>query len=55
MVYEKIKEDIASFLNFYKLTKCKDVHQVVNLPKIANNNLPEIEWRYKTTKGCKYA
>ena len=22
-----------------------DVQQVVNLPKIANNNLPEIKWR----------
>ena len=24
-----------------------DVQQVVNLPKIANNNLSEIEWRYR--------
>jgi transposase len=49
VVYEEIKDDIESFLKLYKLAKTKgmDVKQVVNTLAIANNNLPDIEWRYK--------
>jgi hypothetical protein len=52
MVYEGIKDDIEPFLKLYKLAKAKrvDVQQVINLLKIANNNLPEIEWRYERLK-----
>ena len=52
MVYEEIKDDIEPFLKLYKLAKAKrmDVQQVINLLKIANNNLPEIEWRYERLK-----
>ena len=47
--YEEIKDDIVSFLKLYKLAKTKGIgaQQVVDTLAIANNNLPDIEWRYK--------
>src|SRR5215210_1069768 len=49
MVYEETKGDIDAFLKLYKLAKRKGmgVKQVVNLLKIANNNLPDIQCRYE--------
>jgi hypothetical protein len=49
MVYEELKGDIAPFLKLYRLSKAAgmNVQQVVNILKIANNDLPEIEWRYE--------
>jgi len=53
MVYEEIKDDIASFLKLYKLAKAKGmgVKQVVNLLAIANNELPAIEERFKRLRN----
>jgi hypothetical protein len=47
--YEEVKDDIVSFVRLYRLAKAKGmkVQQVVHLLKLANNNLPEIEWRYR--------
>ena len=44
IVYEEIKDDIASFLKLYKLAKAKgmDVEQITNLLAIANNDLPAL-------------
>jgi hypothetical protein len=52
MVYEEINDDIAYFLKLYKLAKAKGmrVQQVVDSLTIANNNLPDIEWKYKRLK-----
>jgi hypothetical protein len=52
MVYEEIKDDIASFLKLYKLSKTKGmgVQQVVNVLAIANDDLPAIEERFKRAK-----
>ena len=49
IVYEEINDDIAPFLKLYKLAKRQGmgVQQVVDALAIANNNLPEIEWRYE--------
>src|SRR5215208_3021820 len=49
IVYEEVEDDIGHFVKLYKLSKAKGmgVQQVINLLKIANNNLPEIEWRYE--------
>jgi dimeric dUTPase (all-alpha-NTP-PPase superfamily) len=49
MVYEEIKDDIASFLKLYKLSKTKGlgVQQVIDVLEIANNDLPSIEERFK--------
>jgi hypothetical protein len=49
VVYEEIKDDIASFLKLYKLSKAKDmgIQQVVDILGIANNDLPAIEERFK--------
>jgi predicted RNase H-like nuclease (RuvC/YqgF family) len=49
MVYEEIKDDIASFLKLYKLAKAKGmgVQQVVDILAIANDDLPAIEERFK--------
>jgi hypothetical protein len=49
MVYEEIKDDIASFLKLYKLSKTKGmgIQQVVDILAIANNDLPAIEERFK--------
>jgi transposase len=52
-VYEEIKDDIASFLELYRLSKAKGmgVNQVVNLLTIANNDLPAIEERFKRLRN----
>jgi hypothetical protein len=49
MVYEEIKDDIASFLKLYKLAKRKGigVRHVVDILAIANNDLPALERRFK--------
>ena len=49
MVYEETKGDIEPFLKLYKLAKRKGmgIKQVVNLLAIANNDLPDIQWRYE--------
>jgi uncharacterized protein (UPF0335 family) len=53
MVYEEIKDEIASFLKLYKLAKAKgmDVKQVIDLLTIANNDLPAIEERFKRLRN----
>ena len=53
MVYEETKDDIGYFIKFYKLAKAKgmDVEQIVNLLKIANNDLPSIEERFKSLRN----
>jgi hypothetical protein len=52
MVYEETKGDIEPFLKLYKLAKRKGmgIKQVVNLLAIANNDLPDIQWRYERIK-----
>ena len=53
-VYEELgDEGTGDFLRLYKLAKAKGVgvRQVIHLLKIANNNLPEIEWRYERLKN----
>jgi hypothetical protein len=52
MVYEETKGDIDPFLKLYKLSKAAgmNVQQVVNLLKIANNNLLDIQCRYERLK-----
>jgi transposase len=49
MVYEEVKDDIGYFVKLYKLSKAKrmEVQKVVNLLKIANDDLPAIEDRLK--------
>jgi hypothetical protein len=49
MVYEEIKDEIASFLKLYKLAKRKGigVRHVVDILAIANNDLPAIEERFE--------
>jgi chromosome segregation ATPase len=49
MVYGEVKDDIASFLKFYKLSKAKGmgVQQVVDILGVVNNDLPAIEERFK--------
>jgi hypothetical protein len=53
MVYEEIKDDIASFLKLHKLAKAKGmrVQQVDDTLAIANNDLPAIEERYKRLRN----
>jgi hypothetical protein len=53
MVYEEIKDDIGYFVKFYKLSKAKrmEVQKVVNLIKIANDDLPAIEDRLKRLRN----
>jgi hypothetical protein len=53
MVYEEIKDDIEYFLKLYKLAKTKgmDVEQIVNLLKIANNDLLAIEEQLKKLRN----
>ena len=49
LIYEETRGDIEPFLKLYRLSKAKgmNVQQVVNLLKIANNNLPDIQCRYE--------
>jgi hypothetical protein len=53
MVYEELRGDIEPFLMLYKLAKRKGigVKQVVNLLTIANNDLPELEKRFKRMRN----
>jgi chromosome segregation ATPase len=53
MVYEEIKNDIASFLKLYKSAKAKGmgVQQVVDVLAIANDDLPAIEERFKRLRN----
>jgi chromosome segregation ATPase len=53
MVYEEIKDDIASFLKLYKSAKAKGmgVQQVVDTLAITNNDLPSIEERFKSLRN----
>jgi len=53
MVYEEIKDDLASFLKLYKLAKAKrmGIQQVVDTLEIANNDLPALEERYKRLRN----
>jgi hypothetical protein len=48
-VYEEIKGDIIPFFKLYRSTKAADmsVEHVVNLLRIANDNLPAVEHRYE--------
>ena len=52
LAYEETKGNLEPFLRLYKLSKAAgmNVQQVVNLLKIANNNLPDIQCRYKRLK-----
>jgi transposase len=52
MVYEETKGDIAPFLRLYRLSKAAGMsaRQVINLLKIANTNLPDIQRRYERLK-----
>ena len=52
MVYEETEGDIEPFLKLYKLSKAAgmNVQQVVNLIKIANTDLPDIQRRYEILK-----
>jgi transposase len=53
MVYGEVKDDIASFLKLYKLSKIKGigVQQVVDVLAIANNDLSSIEERFKRLRN----
>jgi hypothetical protein len=48
-IYEEIKDDLYSFLEFYRLTKaaCMGPSQVINLLKIANNDLASVQHRFE--------
>jgi transposase len=52
MIYEETKGDIEPFVTLYRLSKAAgmNVQQVVNLLKIANNNLLDIQCRYERLK-----
>jgi hypothetical protein len=52
MVYEETKGDIEPFLKLYKLAKRKGigVRHVVDILAIANNDLPNIQYRYERLK-----
>ena len=51
-IYEEIKDDIGPFVKLYTLAKVArmGVEQVVNLLKIANNDLPSVEHKYERLK-----
>ena len=53
MVYEELKGDIEYFLKLHKLSKVKGmgVKQVVNLLAIANDDLSDIEERFKRLRN----
>jgi hypothetical protein len=48
-IYEEIKDDLYSFLEFYRLTKAARMgpSQVINLLKIANNDLASVQRRFE--------
>ena len=51
-IYEELKDDIGPFVNLYTLAKVArmGVEQVVNLLKIANNDLPLVEHKCERLK-----
>ena len=51
-IYQEIKDDIGYFVRLYRLAKVArmDVEQVVNLLKIANNDLPLVEHKCERLK-----
>lgn len=53
LAYEEIEGEIEPFLKLYELSKVEDMgtKQVVNLLKIANNELPTLENRYTRLKN----
>jgi hypothetical protein len=53
LAYEEIEGDIEPFLKLYELSKVEDMgtKQVINLLKIANNDLPTLENRYTRLKN----
>jgi hypothetical protein len=53
MVYEELRGDIEPLLRLYRLSKAKgmDVHKVVDLLAIANNDLPALEERFKRLRN----
>jgi hypothetical protein len=48
-IYEEIKDDLYSFLEFYRLTKAARMgpSQVISLLKIANNDLASVQRRFE--------
>jgi hypothetical protein len=52
LIYEETKGDIDPFLKLYRLSKAAgmNVQQVVNLLKITNTDLPDIQCRYERLK-----
>src|SRR5918992_5126290 len=52
MVYEELRGDIDPFLRLYNLSKRKGigVRHVVDILAIANNDLPDIQYRYERLK-----
>jgi transposase len=53
LIYEEIKGDTEPFLKLYRLSKAAgmSVQQVVHLLKIANNDLPAVEKRFKRLRN----
>jgi DNA-binding CsgD family transcriptional regulator len=53
LIYEEIKGDTEPFLKLYRLSKAAgmSVQQVVHLLKIANNDLPTLEKRFKSLRN----
>jgi hypothetical protein len=49
MAYEETKGDIEPFLKLHRLSKAAgmSVRHVINLLKIANTDLPDIQHRYE--------
>jgi hypothetical protein len=52
MVYDETKEEIEPFLRLYRLSKAAGIsaQHVINLLKIANTDLPDIQCRYERLK-----
>ena len=53
LAYEELEGEIEPFLKLYELSKVEDMgtKQVINLLKIANNDLPALENRYTRLKN----
>jgi hypothetical protein len=56
MAYEETKGNLEPFLKLYRLSKAAgmNVQQVVNLLKITNTDLPDIQCRYERLERIKY-
>ena len=52
LIYQEIKDDIWHLVNFWKSVKTTGmgVQQIIALLKVANNNLPTVEYRHETLK-----